>query len=354
MDRSGPQPPRWRRFELRTDDADELAHALPGYAQRYTPLAPGFSGRLQWAGAPGIGVFRERTDGPLIEQGEACGDAIGVVLPLAASGPALALGVPVEPGPTMMSFASPRPIGLRTPQHLELVGVAIAPRAMPAAAVESIDLARIGRGAHVARLPIEVRDALSSRLLECLASAGDGGEARAPSGRAAGAGGRPDAVPGAVRTAEIVDAMCEALAACEPLRLAPRAPACRDLVRRAHAEIVARLAAPDCEALDVAALCVALGVPRRTLQYGFRAVLGVSPLLLLRCARLAAARRTLRRGGCGVQDAAVRFGFAHFGAFARDYRTLFGELPSATAAAAAPRGARGERGERVGATVGAF
>ena len=330
MDRSGTQPPRWRRFELRTDDADELAHALPGYAQRYTPLAQGFSGRLQWAGAPGIGVFRERTDGLLIEQGEACGDAIGVVLPLAASGPALALGVPVEPGPTMMSFASPRPIGLRTPQHLELVGVAIAPRAMPAAAIESIDLGRIGRGAHVARLPIGVRDALSSLLLECLASAGD--DAQAPAGP----------IAGAVRTAEIVDAMCEALAACEPLRLAPRAPACRDLVRRAHAEIVARLAAPDCEALDVAALCVALGVPRRTLQYGFRAVLGVSPLQLLRCARLAAARRTLRRGGCGVQDAAVRFGFAHFGAFARDYRTLFGELPSATAAAS-PRGARRER-----------
>lgn len=85
--------------------------------------------------------------------------------------------------------------------------------------------------------------------------------------------------------------------------------------------------------LTVASLCRQLGVSRRHLQNCFHAVLGVSPAQSLRACRLNGVRRALQAERApAVHDIASDWGFWHLSHFARDYRLMFGELPSATRA----------------------
>ena len=84
--------------------------------------------------------------------------------------------------------------------------------------------------------------------------------------------------------------------------------------------------------LSIEALCQEIGTSRRTLNYVFQDLMGLSPARYQRALRLNAVRRALRQAkpGTTVQDVASEWGFWHLGQFARDYRQLFGEKPSAT------------------------
>ena len=85
--------------------------------------------------------------------------------------------------------------------------------------------------------------------------------------------------------------------------------------------------------LRVADLCAVARVSERTLQNLFRRELGMTPKTYLCGQRLYGAHRALRTAqasGCRVMDVANAWGFWHMGQFARDYRKLFGELPSDT------------------------
>ncbi len=85
------------------------------------------------------------------------------------------------------------------------------------------------------------------------------------------------------------------------------------------------------QAITVPQLCEQLFVSRRTLQYCFEDVLGMSPMQYLRLIRLNGARRHLRQASAQsltVQDVAADWGFWHFSQFSSDYRKLFGQCPS--------------------------
>jgi len=84
---------------------------------------------------------------------------------------------------------------------------------------------------------------------------------------------------------------------------------------------------------SIADLCLVFGVSRRSLQYAFEEVLGVSPVTYLRAQRLSAVRRTLIKTAetnTPVMEIAERWGFWHPSYFTASYKKLFGELPSAT------------------------
>ncbi|MFD7324499.1 AraC family transcriptional regulator [Streptomyces sp. NPDC059875] len=71
----------------------------------------------------------------------------------------------------------------------------------------------------------------------------------------------------------------------------------------------------------------------RRLQESFREYLGMSPMAYVREVRLERVHEELRSGGPGelsVSEVAWRWGFAHHGRFAAQYRTRFGETPSQT------------------------
>ena len=80
-------------------------------------------------------------------------------------------------------------------------------------------------------------------------------------------------------------------------------------------------------------LCKIAKLSERNLQYGFKEYLGVTPIRYLRLLRLNSVRRDLlmnRSEKNKVVDVALNWGFIELGRFAREYRQLFQELPSAT------------------------
>ncbi|MDO8251755.1 MAG: helix-turn-helix domain-containing protein [Rhodoferax sp.] len=85
------------------------------------------------------------------------------------------------------------------------------------------------------------------------------------------------------------------------------------------------------QVITVPDLCEHLHVSRRSLQYCFEDVLGISPMQYLRVIRLNGARRHLRENlsdSRTVRDVAADWGFWHFSQFSSDYRKLFGQSPS--------------------------
>jgi AraC-like DNA-binding protein len=89
---------------------------------------------------------------------------------------------------------------------------------------------------------------------------------------------------------------------------------------------------PD-QPLYIPEFCKAIGVSERTLRVCCLEQLGLGPKRYLLLRRLHLARRALRKGSPAattVTEIATRYGFWHFGRFAGEYRSLFGEPPSAT------------------------
>ena len=101
------------------------------------------------------------------------------------------------------------------------------------------------------------------------------------------------------------------------------------LIAQAELEMVAHLEKP----LTLKELAKRLGSSSSALSYGFQDLFGMSPMRYLKVRRLNAVRRCLKArdpDSCSVQRLANQFGFWNPGHFARDYRLMFGELPSTT------------------------
>lgn len=80
-------------------------------------------------------------------------------------------------------------------------------------------------------------------------------------------------------------------------------------------------------------LCKALDINSRSIFYGFQEIFGLSPMAYLKIQRLHSVRRTLKAADPtmnSIMAIANQFGFWSAGHFARDYKKMFGELPSET------------------------
>lgn len=114
-----------------------------------------------------------------------------------------------------------------------------------------------------------------------------------------------------------------------PLDLSLRSPRRFDLVKQAEEYMQAHLEAP----ITLISLCKALHISERPLNYGFQEVFGVSPMAYLKTLRLQAVRTQLQQVDpttTAIAEIANRFSFQSLGHFSRDYKTMFGELPSET------------------------
>ena len=89
---------------------------------------------------------------------------------------------------------------------------------------------------------------------------------------------------------------------------------------------------PD-QPLYIPELCTTIGVADRTLRVCCQEQLGMSPRRYLLLRRMNLARRALRDSAPGmttVTEIATQYGFWQCGRFAGEYKSLFGETPSAT------------------------
>ncbi|WP_369211415.1 helix-turn-helix transcriptional regulator [Streptomyces flavofungini] len=110
------------------------------------------------------------------------------------------------------------------------------------------------------------------------------------------------------------------------LRAEPAAPRPKAL-RSALAFIEDNLPEP----LSLGRIAEAAGCSARTLTAMFRQELDTSPMRNVRGLRLDRVRHDILTTDDPIGDIAYRWGFTHLGRFASEYRTRFGELPSATA-----------------------
>jgi AraC family ethanolamine operon transcriptional activator len=101
------------------------------------------------------------------------------------------------------------------------------------------------------------------------------------------------------------------------------------IVKQAEDYLMANMDQP----LTLKDLCTALHVSKSPLFCGFQELFGISPMAYLKVQRLHGVRRSLKVAnpeGNSVTAIAQRFGFWSAGHFARDYKQMFGELPSET------------------------
>ena len=98
-----------------------------------------------------------------------------------------------------------------------------------------------------------------------------------------------------------------------------------DLVVLARELILENLSAP----FTSDEIARSLGVSRRVLNYAFQHGLGIGTYQYVQMEKLHAARRKLKTGD-SVTETCLAFGFSTPSRFARQYRRLFGELPSET------------------------
>jgi AraC-like DNA-binding protein len=103
-----------------------------------------------------------------------------------------------------------------------------------------------------------------------------------------------------------------------------------ELIMRRFRRVVEE--SPD-QPLYIPELCKAIGVSARTLRVCCQEQLELAPKRYLLLRRLHLARRALRQASADavtVTEVATRYGFWHFGRFAGEYQSLFGEPPSST------------------------
>jgi len=79
-------------------------------------------------------------------------------------------------------------------------------------------------------------------------------------------------------------------------------------------------------------LCDVVGTTERTLHLGFKERFGMSPCAYMQLMRLNGAFQELNttKPKNRVSEIAIDWGFNHFGRFAKQYKRMFGELPSET------------------------
>jgi AraC family transcriptional regulator, ethanolamine operon transcriptional activator len=132
--------------------------------------------------------------------------------------------------------------------------------------------------------------------------------------------------------ADLLETLLSALASASEVELDRR-----ERTRRRQSDVVRAVeefaVAHRDDRLYVKDLCEAAGVSERTLEYAFRAEMGISPVAYLTRIRLHKVHESLLRSSSTqttVTQEALRWGFWHFGEFARAYKDCFQELPSDT------------------------
>jgi len=318
---SAPEPPSTRTLRhIVADEAQAAAAELDGWQQRYQQLTPGaFRAEVSQVTFGDTHVFREQTTQSLLEEGEATRGYVSIALPDPQCQEGWFSGYAMH-HQTLLCAGNGQALAMRTPRQLDLAGLTVPlpalQRALTLAGGEPGHLERIQSVRLVSKgVGREFRGA----LLSVLATAAI--DAQVFANRFLESAMR-DALLLAAATALVGDAD----ESHEPL---PTIPARRRLVADAYQMIRATPDGP----WSILYLCECLGVSRRTLQYSFNEVTGLSPLDFVRAVRMNGARQCLRAGAAeSVGEVAARFGFLHLPRFAAQYRAFFGELPSATLA----------------------
>lgn len=316
-----PHPSRDIRTVL-AHDADELASKLTNWQQRYDQISAGrFRGALTERQLPQLQVFRENLSQSVRQSCRVWPDAIWFGLPDHAAATRIngrqteADSIMVRPGDVEFELV--------TPSDYRIYGIVASRELLADTArrngcqidwqrVESADLLQVDAGerADFLRMLARLLPEAAAHDRACGVEDADAADSEWQQGVL-------------LALLEMLDHRC----------MEPELAA--SLQRRRRVVALAReyIHAHRSEAITVPELCEQVHVSRRTLQYCFEDVLGMSPMLYLRMMRLNGVRRQLNDGAPGevaIGDVAGAWGLSNFSQFSSDYRKLFGLCPSAT------------------------
>jgi AraC family ethanolamine operon transcriptional activator len=307
------------RYCYVSDDPNTHANNLQGWSQLYDQLSVGsFQGEITGACFSGIHLFRETTSLSLRQSCVVLSHSWWFGIPASETGSFRIDARRIGEGAIAIRRGN-RPFELITPTGFRIFGLVVHHKTL-AAHLRSV----FPEEDALARLSL---DTSQSNLHSHGVLAEFFGEVLDEVGR------RPEVLESAKACQAIqnslLDAVTEICASSQQAREIPRSEMqYAQLVRKVRQFLMDN----SDRAISVPELCTAFQVSRRTLQYAFDRVIGMGPNAYLKILRLNGVRRDLMRRdkNISIQQAASDWGFWHLSQFAKDYRTLFRELPSAT------------------------
>ncbi len=293
-------------------DAEEQAQALHGWNQNYLQLSAGqFQGALCQVQGTGARIFIEQVQQSVRQTGLLGSGVLALGIPLFTDGTGMFCGAPCAHD-VLHVFSGTSGFEFRPPRQHTMLGIELELRVAGTRGpfMDGSPERMLPQKAGTFHLPGHVLAGLRTYLLALMRSARE----------------NPQLLSDTAVVATVADFLFDTMTPGTGTDRHSAGLATHwAMVRQACARVDATLGEPP----TVAQLSVEVGVSRRTLQSAFQHLLGVSPLAYLKAARLHQARRALKQVG-SVTEAATSAGFWHFGHFAHDYQTLFGEKPSDT------------------------
>ncbi|MDO6460131.1 helix-turn-helix domain-containing protein [Granulosicoccaceae sp. 1_MG-2023] len=295
-----------------SEDANEQADNLTNWDQEYDQIGNGrFYGRIDELHLPGLQVFNEHTSQALRQQCRVLPESIWFGLPLKTEDMRINGQQPEQtdvlcrPGDTQFELV--------TPANFDMLSVVVDRKELERhAAAQGIEIKLLDATSYP-RLKLSQNTLRNIQfLLKRIVST------------------KSNLLNVQIHHDLLVMALLELLAEEKPNRTVPPSYARRKaVVDRIRHHVEAAGDAP----VTMAELCEVGCVSRRTLQYSFETILGISPRQFLRASRLNRVKRMLSSAESGsVADIAAINGFYHHSQFSADYKRLFGELPSETLA----------------------
>tara|TARA_R110000751_G_C13707237_1_gene474006 strand:- start:33 stop:995 length:963 start_codon:yes stop_codon:yes gene_type:complete len=291
-------------------DADEHAQNLTRWQQEYDQLSPGsFYGRLDEVALETMQVFKEHTGQALRQQCRVWPNSLWIGIPTTRNGTRIN-GQALSEGDVMCRPGG-RDFELVTPEEFDIYGLVIQlPALAEAAKRQGMSLDKGWDVMPRRQAASETLNAVAFLIERLLTS-------------------QTLAIASHIHQDILLMALLELLQAEQPSAELPPSYAHRkEVVDRVKRYVDEHMDGP----VTMDELCQLTHVSRRTLQYSFTAILGISPLQYLRLTRLNRVRRALRAASPeqSVTEIATYWGFWHLGQFAHDYKQQFGECPSHT------------------------
>jgi len=300
------------RIHVEATDADQHAHNLTNWQQQYDQVSAGkFFGQLTEVQFDGLQIFQEHTSQALRQTCNTWDQSLWLGIPVDENKSSKINGLTVDKNHIMCRQGNCE-FELITPNQFDIYGLVVEQEKIQAMAENQhikIDWAQLHQQGRLT-LPEKTITALRF-VLNNLVTENNSNQS-----------------PTKLQHDVIMMALLESLQNSQPVKTEAIS-----FLRRQHIveQVKEYLRIHQDSAVTISDLCSLCHVSRRTLQYSFETILGISPLRYLRLSRLNGARRELMSNQKKtIADIAAHWGFWHLSQFTQDYKQLFGELPSVT------------------------
>jgi AraC family ethanolamine operon transcriptional activator len=303
------------RIQIEATDADQHAHNLTNWQQQYDQVSAGkFYGQLVELQFDGLQVFQEHTSQALRQTCNTWEQSLWLGIPVDENSSSKINGLSIEKN-NIMCRPGNNEFELITPHNFDIYGLVVEQNKIQTMAESqniTIDWNNLYQQGRLT-LPTKTITALRF-ILNNLLSANDMNINHQR--------------PAKLQHDIIMMSLLESLENSQPVKNEPLSFFRRQQIVE---QVKDYLRAHQDSTVTINDLCTLSNVSRRTLQYSFETILGISPLRYLRLSRLNGVRRELLANQkVSIADIAAQWGFWHLSQFTQDYKQLFNELPSVT------------------------